>query len=339
MPIELMQVVTPDDDAVDLWLDADAALAIGLVEGNPNNAIYDVLAALKIEDEDEADLDSMATVRLTLDTESLELFLAPGALEELLAKCQAELVDGASAEEQVAVAEAEATDLAAYIQRMIAWFPQAFDGWVYNFADPNQGLAKQVSIGYVTEVSNQRDDPPSWDARAQLSFADSGGEIGTYLVTFMVQDDVPYAYLDGEAFAEVNEAMQPEPTADEEDLEVDEVDEGTEPVDETALPAKTDVAILLQDAMQNDEARREAFRREGTEAGIDDYDIYLVEPGSVVNTIGELLSGERGWWISPTLSIATEGNHEYLAIPVTAAKLLFSDDNVTPYIELPADVI
>lgn len=358
MPIELMQVVAPDNEAVDLWLDVDAALAVGLAQDDANSAIYEVLAGLKFEDEDEADPDTMTTVRLTLNTESLELFLEPGALEELEAIADAVLVDESSDDEEEEEEEeeqqedgeepADEADLEAYIQEMIDWFPEAFDGWVYNVADPTATLARQVGIGDLTEVSNQRDEPPSWDAKATLSDATSGETFGPYLVTFMVEDDVPYAYLDGDTFAKVNEAMLAEPAEAQGAEEAEEVEgieefEEVEPDDEDVLPTKAEVALLLQTAMGSDDTRRELFWRVGASVAIDDYEIYLSEPNSIAAAIGDELSGERGWWISPKLRVVpTDGDDdddEPMEINVTAAKLLISADNKTAWIELSTDDI
>lgn len=346
MPIELMQVVTPDDEAVDLWLDVDAALAIGLEQGNDNNAIYDVLAGLKLEDEDDVDPDTMTTVRLTLDTENLELYLQPGALEELEAAAQAELVGESTLEAPPVAEEApveEEADLASYIQEMAAWFPSAFDGWVYNLGDQNQALTRQVTVGDVTGISNQQDNPPSWDGQALLRAQDTGAELGVHLVTFMVQDEVPYAYLDADTFAEVNAVMLAVPADEEEGADLgedEEGDEGDEPVAEGALPEKAEVAKLLQTANGSDDTRQELFYRVGDSSAIDDYDIYLLEPDSIVGKIGDELSGEHGWWISPKLQVVPpEDEGEPLVVEITAAKLLVTADNKTVWIEVPADEI
>ena len=48
MPIELLQVVTPDDDAVDLWIDVDAAMALGLAQGETNPTCLAELAGVGV---------------------------------------------------------------------------------------------------------------------------------------------------------------------------------------------------------------------------------------------------------------------------------------------------
>jgi hypothetical protein len=346
MAIELMQAVTPDDEAVDLWLDVDAALAIGLAEGKASTAIYEVLAALKLEDEDEVDMDTMTTVRVTLDTESLELYLEPGALEELEASAQAELVDetetDTETEEAPTVTEedeeadeeegtADDAELVTYIKELIPWFPEAFKrhGRVYNLGDTTQTLASLVTIGELgaDDISDPQDDPPSWDAQAALSYADSGKGLGTYPVTLMVKDEVPWVYLDADTFAKVNQTMLAEP-----------VTAVAKPEDE--LSAKKRAATLLQSAMESDSTRRELFYRAGENTAIADYEVYLLEPGSVLNKIGEKLSDGSGWWISPRLRVApTEGEDEPMEVDITAAKLLISADNKEAYIELPVGEI